>query len=56
MQDSKNLKKKINIDYPKLIKEALEKDDLNSFNFWTKELEIVKKKLETRNKNRRKRK
>jgi len=52
MQDTKNLIKKRDIEYPKLIKEA--KLSKNSYDivFWEQQLENVKNIIESRKKNR----
>ena len=54
MQDTKNLIKKRDIEYPKLIKYAKSKGDDRTASYWESELEYVKKKIETRNKNKKK--
>lgn len=54
MQDTKNLKKKVEIHYPKLIKEAMTKGDDYSANFWKRELEMVKDRIALRNRNKQK--
>ena len=54
MQDTKNLIKKRDIEYPKLIKEAKSKGDEKTTSYWESELGYVKKKIETRNKNKKK--
>ncbi len=54
MQDTKNLIKKRDIEYPKLIKEAKSKGDDITASYWESQLEQVKQKIETRNKNKKK--
>ena len=54
MQDTKNLIKKRDIEYPKLIKEAKSKGDDKTASYWESQLERVKQKIENRNKNKKK--
>jgi hypothetical protein len=54
MQDTKNLIKKRDIEYPKLIKEARMKGDDRTASYWEFELEQIKTKIENRNKNKKK--
>jgi hypothetical protein len=54
MQDTKNLIKKRDVEYPKLIKEAKSKGDDITASFWEAQLEQVKHKIENRNKNKKK--
>jgi len=54
MQDSKNLKKKIEVTYPEYIRQAQIKKDEYGVKFWEYQLKMTKLKLENRNKNRRK--
>ena len=51
MQDTKNLIKKRDVEYPKLIKEAKIQGDDKSASYWEFQLELVKSKIESRNKN-----
>ena len=51
MQDTKNLIKKRNIEYPKLIKEAKMNGDDKTASYWEFQLKQVKFKIESRNKN-----
>jgi hypothetical protein len=51
MQDAKNLIKKRDVEYPKLIKEAKMKGDDKTASYWEFQLEQVKSKIESRNKN-----
>lgn len=51
MQDTKNLIKKRDVEYPKLIKEAKIQCDDKSASYWEFQLELVKSKIESRNKN-----
>jgi hypothetical protein len=54
MQDTKNLNKKIQIHYPKLIREAMDNGDDYTANFWKRELEMVKDRIALRNRNKQK--
>lgn len=54
MQDTKNLIKKRDIEYPKLIKEAKSKGDDITASYWETELEQVKQRIENRKKNKKK--
>lgn len=54
MKDTKNLKKKRDIEYPKLIKEAEGKHDQQTADYWRFQLKSVTEQIETRNKNRKK--
>jgi hypothetical protein len=56
MQDTKNLIKKRDIEYPKKIKEAIAKKDDFSINYWKNKLQEVKSRIEQRNKNKKKNK
>lgn len=51
MQDTKNLIKKRDIEYPKLIEEAKIKGDWYRVSYWENQLSLLKSKIETRNKN-----
>ena len=51
MQDTKNLIKKRDIEYPKLIREAKMKGDDKTASYWEFQLEQVKSKIETRSEN-----
>lgn len=48
MQDTKNLQKKIKVEYPKLIREARARWDIASANYWTQQIEREKERLEQR--------
>ena len=52
MQDTKNLIKKRDIEYPKLIKDAKSKGDDRTASYWKSQLEQVKQKIENINQNR----
>ena len=52
MQDTKNLIKKRDIEYPKLIKDAKSKGDDKTASYWESQLEQVKQKIENRIENR----
>lgn len=52
MQDTKNLIKKRDIEYPKLIKDAKSKGDDRTASYWESQLEQVKQKIENRIENR----
>ena len=52
MQDTKNLIKKRDIEYPKLIKDAKSKGDARTASYWESQLEQVKQKIENRIENR----
>lgn len=54
MQDTKNLQNKIDKFYPKLIREAKAKGDHYTADYWQREIENLKAKIEMRNKNRKK--
>jgi len=54
MQDTKNMIKKRDIEYPKLIKEVKSKGDDKTASYWESQLEQVKQKIENRNKNKKK--
>jgi hypothetical protein len=54
MQDTKNLIKKRDIEYPKLIKDAESNGDDRTASFWKTQLEHVKIKIENRKKNKNK--
>ena len=54
MQDTKNLKKKVALHYPALIKEARAAGDLHSEAYWTNELRNTQERINARAKNRRK--
>lgn len=54
MQDTKNLKRKVEKTYPDLIKEAIRKGDDYTAKFWTDQLERTKQKIALRDKNRKK--
>lgn len=54
MQDTKNLKRKVEKTYPDLIKEAIQKGDDHAVQFWTHELKRIKEKIAQRDKNRKK--
>jgi len=54
MQDTKNLIKKRDIEFPKLIKDAKSKGDDKTASFWKLQLEQVKQKIENRNRNKKK--
>ena len=54
MQDTKNLIKKRDIEYPKLIKDTKSKGDDKTASYWESQLEQVKQKIENRNKNKKK--
>ena len=54
MQDTKNLIRKRDIEYPKLIREAKIKGDDYTATYWENQLETVKKRIEDRNNNKKK--
>lgn len=51
MQDTKNLIRKRDIEYPKLIKEAKSNNDDRLASFWEFELKQIELKIQNRNKN-----
>ena len=51
MQDTKNLIKKRDIEYPRLIREAYQKNDMQTYRFYVNELESIKQKINNRLKN-----
>jgi hypothetical protein len=53
-QDSKNLKNKVEFDYPALIKKAEAKGDIPKAEYWRSQLIWTQERLETRKKNRKK--
>jgi len=54
MQDTKNLIKKRDIEYPKLIKEAKSKSDDKTASYWQFQLEQIISKIESRKANKKK--
>lgn len=54
MQDTKNLIKKRDVEYPKIIREALSKGDTYTANYWRGQLESVKNRINRRMKNKKK--
>ena len=54
MQDTKNLIKKRDIEYPRLIKESKSNGNVRTAYFWESQLERVKQKIENRKNNKKK--
>lgn len=54
MQDTRNLIRKRDIEYPKLIKKAIMKKDCDTASFWNDQLRRLTKKIKSREKNRKK--
>ena len=54
MQDTNNLKRKVNVTYPKLVRECELKGDQKGADYWRSQIKWTEERIATRDRNRKK--